>query len=133
MPEVDASITGFKELSRRKDQLAKSFARNTLKTALGNAAKPVAATAKDLVAVDEGELRDAIGSRASVHRDGEAFALIGFDNKKAPHGGFVELGTSDMQAQPYLRPALEQSRRPILDAFIVSINKTIAKVLKKLG
>lgn len=62
----------------------------------------VARDAADHAPVDTGELRD------SIHREGsgtDARVVVG-----AAHGIFVEYGTRNMPAQPYLWPAVERAR-----------------------
>ena len=115
------------------DQLKKSFAGSTLRTALRNAAKPVRTLAKANVAVDQGDLRRDIKSKAKVRRDGSGYADVGF-LKRSFHGHFIELGTSTQPAQPFLRPALDQaeSSGQIQDEFIGALNRTIAKQLGRL-
>ena len=56
---------------------------------------------------------------------------MGFRPDQAFYGGFVELGTSRQQAQPYLRPALDESEGEIKGAFIGALNKTISKALAR--
>ena len=49
------------------------------------------------------------------------------------YGGFHEIGTSQHPAKPWLRPALDEAfaSGEILEAFFTSINKSIARALKK--
>ena len=129
MVEVGSEIKGLKELAKNSDKLKKSFAGTTLRTALRNAAQPVRRRARAKVAIDEGDLKKAIAINAKVDRAGEGFADVGFRKDQAFYGGFVELGTSTQQAQPYLRPALDESESEITDAFIGALNKTIEKAL----
>ena len=70
-----------------------------------------------------------------VDRNGEGSAVVGFDRGNAHYGGFVELGTSTQQAQPYLRPALDEAQASgeIQVAFVEAMNKTIEKALGRLG
>lgn len=56
--------------------------------------------AKDMTPVRTGNLRDSINNRPAGTHSQE----IG---TKVEYAGFVELGTSKMRAQPYLRPAAE--------------------------
>ena len=64
------------------------------------AAERCAETARSLVPVDSGELRESI--RAG--RQGKGAAVIA----AAPHAAMVEYGTSRMAPQPYLVPAARQ-------------------------
>ena len=133
MVMLDVKIEGLKELSVNVDQLKASFSRTTLRTALRNAAKPVRTRAKAGVAVDQGDLRQDIKSKAKVTRDGSGYADVGF-LRRSFHGRFVELGTSQQPARPFLRPALDkaESTGQIQDEFIGALNRTIAKQLGRL-
>ena len=134
MVEINSNIQGLKELAKNVDKLSKSFHRTTLRTALRNAAKPVRDLARDKVPVASGDLRKGIRTVAKVNRDGEGYANVGFDPKEF-HGLFVELGTSQQSAKPFLRPALDEadSQGKIGAAFVDSINATIKKQLGKLA
>ena len=129
MVEVGSDIKGLKDLAKNADNLKKSFAGTTLRTALRNGAKPVRDKAKASVPVDEGKLKRSIGIRAKVSRGGDGYADVGFSEF---YGGFIELGTSRQQAQPFLRPALEGSEGEITAAFVAAMNATIAKALGRL-
>ena len=59
-------------------------------------------TAQDNVAFDSGELHDSIGL---LERSGGVDVVA-----TAGHAGFVEFGTINMAAQPFLRPAFRQHR-----------------------
>ena len=56
-----------------------------------------------LTPVDTGALRDS--ERVEVH--GDAVLLIAGDGQQVDYPFYVELGTSKMSAQPYMRPALD--------------------------
>lgn len=132
MVEVGGEIKGLDKLAKNADKLSKSFGRTTLRTALRNAAKPVRQKARAIVPRDSGNLRRAIAVNAKVDRDGEGYADVGYRRDKAFYGGFVELGTSQQPARPYLRPALDESGGEIEGAFVAALNKTIENVLGKL-
>lgn len=55
--------------------------------------------------VDTGRLRNSI-----THETEQDYAIIGTNVEYAP---YQELGTSKMKAQPYLRPAVDQSQGDI--------------------
>lgn len=75
-------------------------------SALADAGEAAAAAARQAVPLgdgrDGGHLRDGISAR-SEFANGQGYAIITACN---PHAAAVELGTSRMRAQPYLRPAL---------------------------
>ena len=76
-------------------------ARATRKAAAG-----ITRDAKALAPVDTGNLRSSIGMK--VTGDGRAGAMRAEIGPTAHYGIFVELGTSRMAAQPYLRPATDR-------------------------
>jgi len=69
-------------------------------------ARDILADAKRAVPIDTGELHDSLGIE---ERPEEQAVLIG--SSDAEYSTYVELGTSKMAAQPYLRPALYQNRK----------------------
>lgn len=69
--------------------------------------------AQTLCPVDTGELRESGYLRIQGN-----YVEIGFDKEYA---SYVEYGTSKMEAQPYLRPALDESEEEALNAIVDSI------------
>ena len=72
------------------------------------AAEKVADIARSLAPVDTGFMRDNI---KAVH-----FAKSSRVDANAKYSGYVEFGTYKMAAQPYMRPAVDQHQREILNA-----------------
>lgn len=66
--------------------------------------------AKTRAPVDTGTLRSSIGHRVKKTGSEEITTQVGSDVKYAP---FVEKGTKNMEAQPFLRPALDSEIRPL--------------------
>lgn len=64
-----------------------------------NAVEDIADDARRHAPVQSGELR------ASIHVEGDSVVA------SADHAVYVELGTHEMRAQPFLKPALYQRRR----------------------
>lgn len=64
--------------------------------------REIAADMRRLVPVDTGELRESI---EDIEVDGHGVISVGTD-----HWEFVEYGTSRMDAQPFIRPALYRNR-----------------------
>ena len=134
--DIQYKITGLKELAKNRDKLSRSFERVTLRTGLRNAAAPVRkrvqghARAQDLR--ESGDLIKGIATKAIVGRPGHGIAFIGYRSEQF-YGGFHELGTSQIPAKPHLRPGLDDAHQAgeVTAGFVMSINKTIAKVLKK--
>lgn len=72
------------------------------------AAERVADIARGLAPVDTGLLRDNI---YAIH-----FAKHSQVRARMPYSGYVEFGTYKMAAQPFLRPAVQEHQREILNA-----------------
>jgi HK97 gp10 family phage protein len=71
--------------------------------------------AQDLCPVDTGFLR----MSGNLYEDpGRGEVLIGFD---AEYASYVEFGTYKMEAQPFLRPALDEAEDRALSAIVDSI------------
>ena len=133
MVTIGGEIKGLKELAKNADKLKKTFETNAIRSATQAAAKPVVRRAKAQVPVDEGDLKKGIKSKRRKAKKGVAISDVGFDRQTAWHGRFVELGTSQQQAQPFLRPALEEAEKTgeINRAFTEKLNIAIAKALAR--
>jgi len=98
-------------LSRCKAQLEKRML-----SAVTQAAAQAAAHARSIAPVgdgkDGGHLRDCISSRVQAG-GGVVQGEVAADN---PHALYVEMGTSRMAAQPYLRPALQMQKARFVQA-----------------
>lgn len=68
--------------------------------------------AKKNAPVDTGNLRASIESEVRLEGSDTLAGFVGTNTDYAP---FVELGTSRMSAQPFLRPAVEENRELIED------------------
>jgi len=118
-------VENLPALQRDFADLTAKMQRQVLRAALQKSARLVARSAKQKVPRRTGALQKAIGTRTSV-RSATAESTIGF-NRKAFYGRFIELGTSKMAAKPFLRPALDENQRQIVDTFIESINEGVEK------
>ena len=78
---------------------------NAIQKSLKSAAILVEGEAITRTPVDTGNLRGSM-----THDVGKNEARVGTNVEYAP---YVEFGTSDMAAQPYLRPALDENTRKI--------------------
>lgn len=79
--------------------LAAKIAEIETKPQVSEAAQAVLNYARDHVPVDTGELRDSL----ELLDEGDGYRVqVGTD-----HWIFPEFGTSDMPAEPYLRPAID--------------------------
>ena len=94
MATIDVSIESH--VGEVKDALPEQIERALI--AIGLTAE---SHAKDHCPVDTGRLRNSISHQVDM---GDRSAIIGTN---VEYAAYVELGTSRMRAQPYLRPACE--------------------------
>ena len=120
-----ATVT-VKNLGRLQAKLKKldPLTREAILTGVNLAGLLVEGTAKNIVPVDTGELRDSINTNSKAIPSG-AEATVGTNKEYAL---YVELGTSKMQAQPYLKPALQKNKdkaKKLITTEIVKAHKSI--------
>ena len=112
MSDVDVDIEWTESDPDQLIDKLDSFERamgNRAESAMQEATLRIQADAQRKVPVDTGRLRSSIGQEVRSGR-GSVTGIVGSNVEYAP---FIELGTSRMGAQPYLRPALEENRRTI--------------------
>lgn len=109
MPTITMTVRGGAELQRNLNRLAGAERRRAQQDGLEAGARIVETYAKLLVPVDTGTLKGSI----MVDEVTPVQAVI------APHtdyAEYVEFGTSRMEAQPYMRPALDEHEAEIVQA-----------------
>lgn len=74
----------------------------------------VAETAKSLAPVDTGALRDSIAQTSEG-------VVVG-----APYAVFVEYGTSESPAQPFVRPAIDEAHEETAAVAVSAVVRTVA-------
>ena len=103
-------ITGDKEIDKSLSQFEAKIQRKTLRKASKTAANLILRDAKTLVPHETGLLEASLKVRPvrkSRTRIGHSVTTReGLFQGNEFYGGFVELGTENMEADPYLRPAL---------------------------
>lgn len=82
---------------------------------------------KEIVPVDTGNLRESI--TAMEVEDGAIVSAIGDLQNERFYAGYVEFGTSKMEAQPYIRPTIDEKGTEIVKA----IGAQIVTQLKELA
>ncbi len=112
-------------LVKALDGVYRRLAAGALSDACFDACGPILETAQDLCPVGnrrryeshpQKRLRDSIvierGTKATGKMDSDtAHACVGVHDDEAPHGKFIEFGTSKRSAHPFIRPAFD-SRLP---------------------
>ena len=137
-------MTGDKELEKELKKLGDKLARKHLRKALNAASNPVVKSAKGKVSVDKGWLKKSLGKVVKVKgkragaRVGARNKITGTDeqgNKIEPwrYSHLVELGHIDengnhVPAQPFLRPAAEETADQAQD---IMVEKLVEGVLKE--
>lgn len=96
-----------------------------LEEAMETAVLLVESTAKELAPVDTGRLRSSIASEVRRVASDTIKGIIGTDVEYAK---FQEFGTSKMDANPFLRPAIETHRGDIIRLFEEAVEDAIEEV-----
>jgi HK97 gp10 family phage protein len=147
--KVTVKVEGLREIKDALDELPKATAKNIMLRVLQQHAEPIAAAARQLVPVDQGDLKrsirvlarktggdagkaafaEAMRSGASRAEAGQAARAANRSAKNAvlvligpgrhPQGIMQEFGTDHHPPQPFMRPAWDRYR----DALLPSIGK----------
>lgn len=131
---LEATLANLRELPQR-------IGRATLRRSLKKAAEPVAIIARNLAPVDEANLARSIVVSSSLTRharktrpkEQEVEVYIGPARGAAPgisryvlnYAAFVEFGTVDTPAQPYLRPAWDRAQPIVLKLFAADLKTQV--------
>ena len=122
MPTITMSVRGGEQLRRNLARLAGAERRQAQQDGLEAGARIVETYAKILVPVDFGTLKSSI----MVDEVTPMQATIGPHTDYAEH---VEFGTSRMEAQSYMRPALDEHENEIVQA----VGNTIAAFVESVS
>lgn len=120
-------VRGDKEILAYLKTLDKEV-KDILSEAAEAGAKIVYDDAKSKVPVDTGNLRDSIEMKEGKKTEKRAIWQVIINLKKAFYGAFVELGTKDRPARPFLRNAVDRNKRRIGDKVIEVIKNKIKRV-----
>lgn len=145
MARTTVQVFGLKELGQRMERLkakvATSIATGSTGAAAGVIKKAAIRNIERSPSVETGSLRDAVivkkvpksqSSLTSEHivtvrGKGKAFNKKGQRIPRAPHARFVEQGTVNMPAEPFLRPAFDGHSGEALSAMVAKIEKRLLK------
>lgn len=105
-----------KKLSADLRALGPKAAKN-VRVAIQKTCADTKSDAQLLVPVDTGALRSSITYETRFTR----FGATGEVGPTQDYGGYVELGTSHMGPQPYMRPAFDR-RAPILEQILAAMH-----------
>lgn len=109
------------DLTRYADRLEQAAGDISLagRSALFQASTKVVQTAKQLVPVRTGNLRDSIGLAPGTEGGRTGTALVSVV-ATAPYAGYVEFGTVHMAPRPYMRPALARHKGEAQDGIMAA-------------
>jgi HK97 gp10 family phage protein len=93
---------------------------NAVTKSIGEAAEAIRDEARRNVPVDTGRLRDNIVAKVD-----EKQAKVGVFDRDSYYAMFVEFGTSDQQAQPFLGPAAELERSRLVKRIQKNVEESL--------
>jgi len=152
---VEFSLTGIDELLGKLEAVTYDVKRKGGRFALRKAAQVVVTKAKaNAQRIDDADTGRSIADNIAARWNGKLFKRtgdLGFRvgvltgstrnlqpgnpdtgvGGATPHAMLVELGTSKARAQPYLRPAMENSINEITNEFLTQYDKALTRAIKK--
>lgn len=114
--KISVKVRGDKEIDKKLKQLAKKNP-EALKDVISKSVILIQGKAKDKAPVDTGRLQNSIVFEVKKTKKGYT-GKVGTSLEYAP---YVEMGTSRMNARPYLMPAMTESRSDIKRFLIAAI------------
>lgn len=152
MLDASFNLEGVDEALGKMKQVAELPRKNSTRFALRKAAaivrENVVSRAERL---DDPTTTESIAANVVVRYDGKHFRQSGdmkmsvgilggstsrFKNQANPGGDtyywrFLEFGTSKMQAQPFMRPGLDESIEPATDEFLLHFEKALTRAIRR--
>ena len=149
---VSFSIIGLDSLLKKLESITYDVKRKGGRAALRKAAQVVEKSAKSqALAFDDPETGRSIAKNVAIRWNGRLFKRtgdLGFrigvlhgavlkdggdksENAPTPHWRLIEFGTSKMQAQPFMRPALESNITNVTSTFVTEYEKAIDRAIKR--
>jgi len=107
---------------------------NSVRRAAREAMQPVLEDAIADAPQDTGNLKENIKMTAKLGRkksDKSAVTVQVGTTRKAKYAIHQEYGTSEIEAQPFLRPALQKNEEKVVDGLKGSLSRNLEKSIKK--
>lgn len=155
--QFNVDVNGLAEIERKLKLLPERIGNNAMRRALRNGANVIRdAVRANAKRIDDPETREAIykniavagGGRRRERQAGGVMMRVGVRGGARPlkkgadtglpggnttHWRFVEFGTSEARAQPFMRPAAASSANAAYQAVVAAAPAEIDKELRKLG
>lgn len=157
MADVIVKVEGLAELDRKLRLLPQRVGKNAMRRALRKGANEILKAVRTNAArIDDPATRESIAKNAAVagggsRREKQARGVMmrvgirggakplkkgtetGLRGGNTTHWRFVEFGTSEARAQPFMRPAMAQSAEAAMSATAAAMDAEFDKELAKLG
>lgn len=127
---MDIKVTGIDQVLAKLKDMPPRVQRKLLRSGLAKGARIVLRRAKELVPVDDGDLKKS-GRVAGL----EGAQALGFAGKSAPigkrvvfdapHAHIIEAGRKNASAQPFLGPALDEKQPQVFEVLGQSVDEAI--------
>lgn len=149
---VEYTLTGVDELMGKLESISDDMKRKGGRAALRKAANVIASRAKsNAQRLDDPETGRSIADNIAVRWNGREFKRNGnlafrigvlhgavlknhpdkAKNAPTPHWRLLEFGTENMRAQPFMRPAAENSAAEASNTFVVEYGKAIDRAISR--
>ncbi len=120
---IDFKLKGVEELFSNLRAIERDIA-NQLESIIKKAAEIIVDEAKKRVPVDTGKLRNSLTVKTLEVKKDQLVIGVGPEGKDVYYWFFVEFGSANAEAQPYLRPAFENKKN--------AVKKEISREIKRL-
>lgn len=140
---IEVKVEGLAELNKALQQLPKELQKGPLRAAVNGAASVVQKQAKANAPIDDGVLKKAIyrtrSKSASSAVQETAIVGVRFGRRYRRRGQdawywrFIEFGTKNQTARPFIRPAFESTKQAQLAMMQKRLTAAIKRAAKKLA
>lgn len=139
---MKVELKGFRELDAALAEFSKAGGKAILRRAATKALQPMLERAKQLVPVDEGDLRNSLtigtrlnkGEARAARREGKSGVEV-YMGTNSRNGAPREFGSVRSPAQPFMRPAFESQKGEIIPTLqkelAIDVEKTRARAARK--
>lgn len=134
----DIRYKGGRAALRKAAQLVRNAARSNAQTiddpdSRENIAKNIVERWSNRYFKATGDLKFRVGVQGGAGGSAAKGSLAGLPGGDTRHWRYVEFGTEDTAAKPFMRRALEANLQPATTLFVKEFNKSIERALKKVA